>query len=221
MILALSRFRVANGMQDAVRDAFEHRPGYVDDALGFLGMETFVDVSDPACFYLATRWADRASFEAWHHSKAHHHSHRMIPKGLRLDAAETRLCVLERIADPSHDGERAVRDSAALAARFLRASEGALLMEVSADLTIRTCEGAAEAVFQVPPETMVGTAVRQWLMPGEDLLGAVETAVPGGVFPLRGRAADGTVAALRCHGRTVPGGVVLYLEVRRAEQAPG
>ena len=41
MILALSRFRVANGMADVVSAAFADRPRLVDSWSGFLGLETF------------------------------------------------------------------------------------------------------------------------------------------------------------------------------------
>jgi heme-degrading monooxygenase HmoA len=37
--IALSRFAVANGMADQVKEAFMHRPHLVDDAPGFLRMQ--------------------------------------------------------------------------------------------------------------------------------------------------------------------------------------
>ena len=39
MIVALSRFTIANGMDEEVRTAFRDRPHLVDAATGFLGME--------------------------------------------------------------------------------------------------------------------------------------------------------------------------------------
>ena len=39
MIMVESRFRVANGMEDAVRNAFLSRPGFVDGVIGFLGID--------------------------------------------------------------------------------------------------------------------------------------------------------------------------------------
>jgi len=62
MILAISRFRVANGMENAVKEAFFNRPHNVDSAPGYLGMETFTDSTDEAIFYLVTRWTDADSF---------------------------------------------------------------------------------------------------------------------------------------------------------------
>jgi len=94
VILAVSRFRVANGMEPEVREAFRNRPRLVEDAPGFLGMEVFTDQDDPSVFYLHTRWTDPSSFRAWHTSDAHKRSHAGIPKGLRLDAAFTQLTLL-------------------------------------------------------------------------------------------------------------------------------
>jgi heme-degrading monooxygenase HmoA len=97
MVVVLSRFRVANGMQQDVRHAFLSRPGLVDDAHGFLGLEVFTDSCDPAVFYLFTRWTDAESYRTWHRSEQHHESHRGIPKGLKLEASFTQVLVLEPI----------------------------------------------------------------------------------------------------------------------------
>src|SRR5213592_3364250 len=82
MIVALSRFRVANNLEQDVRDAFLRRPGLVDNVPGFIGLEVFTDMADPATFYLLTRWTDVESFHRWHSSPAHANSHAGIPKGL-------------------------------------------------------------------------------------------------------------------------------------------
>jgi heme-degrading monooxygenase HmoA len=85
MILAISRFKVINGLEAEVHEAFSKRPHLVDDAVGFLGMETFTGVRDDTAFYLVTRWTDEEAFRTWHSSPAHHQSHKGIPKGLKLD----------------------------------------------------------------------------------------------------------------------------------------
>jgi heme-degrading monooxygenase HmoA len=46
MIVALSKFKVANGMEDSVARAFLNRPRLVENAEGFLGLEVFTDNSD-------------------------------------------------------------------------------------------------------------------------------------------------------------------------------
>ena len=105
MILAISRFRVANGMEAEVREAFRNRPRLVEDAPGFLGMEVLTDRDDPSVFYLHTRWTDAKSFRAWHTSDAHKRSHAGMPKGLRLDAAFTQLTLLNDTTQGGNDRE--------------------------------------------------------------------------------------------------------------------
>ena len=85
MILAVSRFRVANGMEAEVRRAFRRRPRRVDRVVGFQGMEVFTSADDPAVFHLVTRWVDEECFRAWHNSDEHNASHELIPNGLKLD----------------------------------------------------------------------------------------------------------------------------------------
>lgn len=97
MIIAMSRFRVANHREQDVRQAFLNRPHLVDDQAGFLGLEVFQDQADGAVFYLVTRWSDVSSFRTWHSSPAHKRSHEMMPKGLKLDSAFTELRILERV----------------------------------------------------------------------------------------------------------------------------
>ena len=95
----LSRFRVVNGLEEQVQAAFVARPHLVEDAPGFLGLETFVDASDEAVFYLLTRWSDFESFRTWHDSAAHRDSHRFIPRGLKLDPSFTQVLKLRKVSD--------------------------------------------------------------------------------------------------------------------------
>ena len=91
MILAISRFRVANKMEAEVRAAFQQRPHLVDVVPGFLGMEVFTGEDSAALFYLVTRWSDADSYRLWHRSDAHHASHRGIPKGLNFTPNSRKL----------------------------------------------------------------------------------------------------------------------------------
>ena len=97
MTLALSRFKVANGLEADVARAFVNRPGLVEGAEGFLGLEVFTDGTDPSVFYLFTRWTSDSAFRQWHASEAHQVSHKGMPKGLKLDPAFTQLVVMERV----------------------------------------------------------------------------------------------------------------------------
>ena len=139
MIVAISRFRVANGLEDEVKEAFRQRPRLVDAEPGFLGMETFTDASERTVFYLVTRWTDAAPFHAWHRSDAHHLSHRFIPRGLKLDAEWTKLAVLDRIEAPEGPAvfEEAVADSALVLSAFLATADAVYFVVASPDGRIR------------------------------------------------------------------------------------
>lgn len=91
MFVALSKFKVANGMDQAVRDAFLARPHYVDSAPGFVRMEVIQPVEVAQEFWLITYWTKEAAFQHWHRSEAHQQSHRFIPKGLKLEKGSTEV----------------------------------------------------------------------------------------------------------------------------------
>jgi heme-degrading monooxygenase HmoA len=95
--LALSRFTVANGMTDAVKDAFRSRPHRVEAAPGFTRMEVISPQDRPQEIWLLTYWQDRQSFEAWHHSHLYQESHKAIPKGLKLIPGETEMRFFDHI----------------------------------------------------------------------------------------------------------------------------
>jgi heme oxygenase (mycobilin-producing) len=84
MIVALSRFTIANGMSDEVRAAFRDRPHLVDSAPGFLGMEVMSPVDSQAEIWLVTRWRDEQTYRTWHRGHDYHAAHKGIPKGLKL-----------------------------------------------------------------------------------------------------------------------------------------
>lgn len=95
--VALSRFTVANGMEEEVRQAFRDRPHLVDGTPGFQRMEVLAPVDAPDEFWLLTWWSDEQSFQAWHRSHHHHDSHRGIPKGLKLIPDKTRIQYFDQI----------------------------------------------------------------------------------------------------------------------------
>ena len=95
MLIALSRFTVANGMAEQVRNAFRERPHLVDRAPGFLGMEVMSPVGDAAEIWLVTRWRDEQSYRTWHRSHSYHQSHKAIPKGLKLVPKSTEIRLFE------------------------------------------------------------------------------------------------------------------------------
>ena len=95
MLVALSRFTIANGMAEQVRSAFQQRPHLVDDASGFLGMEVMSPVDNTAEIWLVTRWCDEQSYRTWHRGHDYHESHKGIPKGLKLVPNSTEIRLFE------------------------------------------------------------------------------------------------------------------------------
>ena len=89
--VSISRFRVRNGMENDVADAFRARPHRVDDAPGFVRMDVLSPAEDAAEFWLVTYWTDEESFRAWHHGHTFRESHAAIPRGLKLDPSATEL----------------------------------------------------------------------------------------------------------------------------------
>jgi len=98
MFVALSRFVVANGMEDQVRAAFQARAGLVDKAPGFVRMEVLNPRDHPEEFWLMTWWRDEASFDAWHRSHAYKDAHAGMPRGLKLVPGEQKISRLELVA---------------------------------------------------------------------------------------------------------------------------
>jgi heme-degrading monooxygenase HmoA len=99
MLIALSRFTIANGKLEEVRSAFLNRPHLVESAPGFLGMEVMSPTDTPAEIWLVTRWLDEQSFRSWHRSHEYHRSHDGIPKGLKLVPKTASLRLFEVFAD--------------------------------------------------------------------------------------------------------------------------
>ena len=161
MIVAMSTFRVANGMEALVADAFLKRPRMVDGVPGFLGMETFISTEDEAVFHLITRWTDADSFHAWHRSAAHHASHEFIPKGLKLDSSYTEVIEMKRLAGepPDTSLQETVADQGALVASFLQESENVLLVAATSDGLITVCNQRLARSMKCGTADLRGTAV--------------------------------------------------------------
>jgi heme-degrading monooxygenase HmoA len=165
MILAVSRFRVANGMGPAVTWAFRDRPHLVDRAAGFLGMEVFTDSAEPSVYYLVTRWTDAESFRRWHRSDDHRASHAGIPKGLKLDPAYTRVVVLDRLdgGAPEPVLDEVIADASGVLAHHVRGSETMALVLLDGDARIRYCNDAFAERAGVAASALAGRAIAELL----------------------------------------------------------
>jgi heme-degrading monooxygenase HmoA len=165
MILAVSRFRVANGREAQVCEAFLNRPGLVDSTPGFLGLEIFNDAKDATVFYLVTRWTDSDTFQVWHKSPDHRLSHKLIPKGLKLDPAFTRVMILDRLqrADGRIELAESVMDAAPFIARYLSSSKTVHFLAAASDGILLACSQAVAAGLKAPISELVGTPLWNWL----------------------------------------------------------
>lgn len=98
MFVAMSRFAVANGMEEDVRQAFEHRPCLVDEAPGFVRLDVVSPTEASNEFWLITYWTDEQSYRTWHHGHRYKDSHIGIPKGLKLVRGRTQIRYFRHIA---------------------------------------------------------------------------------------------------------------------------
>jgi len=208
MILAVSRFRVANATESAVAAAFLDRPRIVDSWPGFLGLETFRDVKDATVFYLVTRWTDSATFRAWHSSPAHRASHAWMPAGLRLDASYTRLVELERL--PSRDSPDMFDltvDRAALIGKLLEHSRVVHVLRVALDGTVLFANEAVAAALGIETGDFQGTAIFPRLTEAD--AGRLRRILsgdqpPDGRLLLNFTDAEGQPLTLACHLQLTP-----------------
>ncbi len=215
MTLAFSRFKVANGLEEAVRDAFFHRPHLVDTVSGFLGLEAFTETDDSAVFYLLTRWTDIESFRKWHSGPLHTLGHRHIPKGLKLDASFTTLRTLERIAASEQD-EDSARDSASLIAKFVSGSTSVHWIRSSPDGQIESLNAAVERTLNRSRDELEGTPIWDILTEPDAAtlrrLAGQSGRAPGEHYLFNVAGQDGSPVTLQCHLDVQPDGFLLIGE---------
>lgn len=145
-----------------MRNAFLNRPRLVEKAAGFCGLDVLTDAADPSVFLLLTRWTDEESFRAWHCSDAHHHSHQLIPRGLKLDAAFTSLTVGKRIAGPAglENLSDALEGQTAALSAWLMESDALIALLLAPDGTIRARNRASLRIF---PARNIGASIWDYL----------------------------------------------------------
>jgi heme-degrading monooxygenase HmoA len=165
VILAVSQFRVINGLEAAVRQAFQDRPHLVDLAPGFLDMEVLVNTDDQSIFSLVTRWADLESFRAWKSSEAHKLSHSGIPKGLRLDPAYTKLTLLHEVTEDPDDAARETlgREWVGLLTGYLWSSAAVHLLVADIDGALKACNTGIAQLLDVPAKQLRGQTLWPYL----------------------------------------------------------
>jgi signal transduction histidine kinase/heme-degrading monooxygenase HmoA len=215
MVLALSRFRVVNGMEEQVAEAFLNRPHLVEEAAGFLGMEVFRDRRDSKAFYLATRWSDERCFREWHRSEAHHRSHLGIPGGLKLDPSFTEVRELERIEEPG-EASFEIADASLLFGHFVGQTSCTLFLRCTTDGTLLACNPAMAELLGTPAPALVGQPLWSHLTDSnaELLRARIATAArrPGERFRLNVCDSAHAPHTLECHLDLRPDGFLLIGE---------
>jgi len=88
MFVAMNRFRIARGAEEAFEALWRSRESYLDDVPGFRGFHLLRGPSSEAETLYAshTVWDSRDAFEAWTRSEAFAKAHRQAraPKGTYL-----------------------------------------------------------------------------------------------------------------------------------------
>jgi len=162
VVAVISRFRVRNGLEQDVREAFLNRPRLVENAAGFRGLEVLTDAADPSVFLLLTRWTGEESFRAWHSSEGHHRSHELMPRGLKLDSAFTSVTIGNSIEDPA--GIRtlsdALEDRTVALSRWLMESDTVFALLLAPDGAIRERNRAGHRIFA--PDLAKNTGLSIW-----------------------------------------------------------
>ncbi|MGP0593640.1 antibiotic biosynthesis monooxygenase [Nitrospira sp. T9] len=152
MVLVISRFKVANGLEQDVAKAFQERPRLVETVPGFLGIEVYTPPTDPSIFHLVTRWTDRETFHAWHKSPEHRLSHNMLPQGLKLDPTVTQILELERLPHREDQGEIQdfLGDSILLLEAFLNQTDTIVYCVISPDGRIQVYNDVLLGKLNIP-----------------------------------------------------------------------
>ncbi len=223
MLLAISRFKVANGMEEQVKQAFFHRPHLVDTAAGYLGMETFTLLDEPKVFYLVTRWTNHETFKTWHASPAHHASHKGIPKGLKLDPEFTQITLMERLASPERppDLHELTADASPMLAATLADTNTVHFWFVARDGTVRLVNAAAAAQLRSDTAKITGSSFWQHLTDPDaqslrEKIAAAERQ-PKEKFLLNFVDANQSPFTLECHLDLQPEGFILIGEPPRKQ----
>jgi len=99
MFVVMSKFVVANNMEQQVKESFIKRPHLVDDAPGFIRMEVMNPIDTPDEFLLVTYWENQACWKDWYRGHKYKDAHKGIPKGLKLIPKTTEINYFELFAN--------------------------------------------------------------------------------------------------------------------------
>jgi heme-degrading monooxygenase HmoA len=88
MFIAMNRFQIALGREDAFEDLWRKRESHLDEVPGFREFHLLRGPSDETCTLYASHsvWESRGAFEAWTESESFRKAHASAraPKGTYL-----------------------------------------------------------------------------------------------------------------------------------------
>jgi heme-degrading monooxygenase HmoA len=143
---------------EEVEQAFHARPRLVESAPGFLALEILRGLPDPSVFYIYTKWESLAQYQSWHSGPAHRESHVLIPDGLKLDPAYTRVEILY---------DQDTFESAAQSAfftRFLSDSRKVHHLILNSEGLIQSCSPAFCHALGLTSEALAGRKITEFLV---------------------------------------------------------
>jgi heme-degrading monooxygenase HmoA len=78
MFIAMNRFKVLKGQEDAFEEVWRGRSSRLDEMKGFLGFHLLrgPEAEDHTLYASHTMWADRDAFEAWTRSQQFRDAHK-------------------------------------------------------------------------------------------------------------------------------------------------
>lgn len=97
MFAAISSFKVENGLEGGVQQAFNNRPGLVENFDGSIRLGVLSPSKNPSEIWLLTYWKNEESFKSWHSNHVKDWR-KGISKGLKLVPHSFKLRFLNHLA---------------------------------------------------------------------------------------------------------------------------
>ncbi len=98
MIIVVSKFTVANDLENEVAQAFIERPHMVDDVEGFQRLEVLRASENPREFWLLTYWDSERTYQSWYRTHRYQEVHKSMPAGLKLVPGTSEIRLFHHVA---------------------------------------------------------------------------------------------------------------------------
>jgi heme-degrading monooxygenase HmoA len=94
-VVRINVLEVPEGMAEVLEERFSKRAGEVDETPGFEAFELLRPTDGSNRYFVYTRWADEASFDAWMESRQFQQGHAQQTEGQRPAASGSELLSFE------------------------------------------------------------------------------------------------------------------------------